>query len=212
VAVTADPNEMRPVLKYKKYKDKASSTRNEDVWGSESIALLFLTSALHGGERSASRLGRFAPGKELQVPIGYEARRASVAVWTLCYREKSLAPTGNRTLAVQLTVVSRLVKCRPYICTELNVIALNGFADETCGEPDGQVLWICPIIQGYWVFGLRPSSGILKNRRTQRFGNWICFRPQVRGQETPTQLGPLERASSDCGRVYWAETFVTFCL
>jgi hypothetical protein len=49
-------------------------------------------------------------------------------------------------------------------------------------------------IQDYWVFGLCPSSGILKNRRT-RFGNWICFRPQVRGQETPTQLGLLERAS-----------------
>jgi hypothetical protein len=38
-------------------------------------------------------------------------------------------------------------------------------------------------IQDYWVLGLCPSSGILKNR-TQRFGNWICFRPQVRGQET----------------------------
>jgi hypothetical protein len=50
-------------------------------------------------------------------------------------------------------------------------------------------------IPDYWVFGLCPSSGILKNRRTQRFGSWICFRPQVRGQETPTQLGPLERAS-----------------
>jgi hypothetical protein len=49
-------------------------------------------------------------------------------------------------------------------------------------------------IQDYWVFGLCPSSGILENR-TQRFANWICFRPQVRGQETPTQLGPLERAS-----------------
>jgi hypothetical protein len=50
-------------------------------------------------------------------------------------------------------------------------------------------------IQDYWGFGLCPSSGILKNRRTQRFGKWICFRPQVSGQETPTQLGPLERAS-----------------
>jgi hypothetical protein len=48
-------------------------------------------------------------------------------------------------------------------------------------------------IQDYWVFGLCPSSGILRNRTTQRFGNWICFRPQVRGQETSTHLGPLER-------------------
>jgi hypothetical protein len=33
-----------------------------------------------------------------------------------------------------------------------------------------------------------------RNQKTQRFGNWICFRPQVRG-ETPTLLGPLERAN-----------------
>jgi hypothetical protein len=52
-------------------------------------------------------------------------------------------------------------------------------------------------IQDYWVFGLCPSSGILKNRRTQRFGNWISFHPQVRGrQESPTQLGPLDWTKS----------------
>jgi hypothetical protein len=29
---------------------------------------------------------------------------------------------------------------------------------------------------------------------TRRFGNWICFQPQVKGvEETPTQLDPLER-------------------
>jgi hypothetical protein len=32
--------------------------------------------------------------------------------------------------------------------------------------------------------------------RTRRFGNWICFRPQVKvGEKTSTQLGPLERAN-----------------
>jgi hypothetical protein len=31
---------------------------------------------------------------------------------------------------------------------------------------------------------------------TRRFGNWICFHPQVkRGKKTPTQLGLLERAN-----------------
>jgi hypothetical protein len=31
-------------------------------------------------------------------------------------------------------------------------------------------------------------------QKTRRFGNWICFRPQVKvGKKTPTQLGPLER-------------------
>jgi hypothetical protein len=33
-------------------------------------------------------------------------------------------------------------------------------------------------------------------QKTQRFGNWICFRPQVKvGEKTPTQLGLLERAN-----------------
>jgi hypothetical protein len=36
-------------------------------------------------------------------------------------------------------------------------------------------------IQNYWVFGRFPSSGILEDRK-RRFGNWICFRPQVRGK------------------------------
>jgi hypothetical protein len=47
--------------------------------------------------------------------------------------------------------------------------------------------------KNYWVFGLCPSTGILKTRK-QRFGNWICFRPQVRG-DTPALLGTLERAN-----------------
>jgi hypothetical protein len=34
--------------------------------------------------------------------------------------------------------------------------------------------------QRYWVFGLCPSSGFFlnNNEKTQRFGNWICFRPK----------------------------------
>jgi hypothetical protein len=33
-------------------------------------------------------------------------------------------------------------------------------------------------------------------QKTWRFGNWICFRPQVKvGEKTPTQLGPLEKAN-----------------
>jgi hypothetical protein len=49
-------------------------------------------------------------------------------------------------------------------------------------------------LQNYWVFGLSPLSDILETRKTRRFGNWICFRHQVRGK-TPTQLGPLEKAN-----------------
>jgi hypothetical protein len=42
-----------------------------------------LTSALAGGEWSASRPGRFTPGKEPPVPIGKEAGWAPEPVWTL---------------------------------------------------------------------------------------------------------------------------------
>jgi hypothetical protein len=43
------------------------------------------------------------------------------------------------------------------------------------------------------------SSGFLENTA---FGNWICFRPQVKvGKKTPTQLGPLERANLN----HWTE-------
>jgi hypothetical protein len=37
--------------------------------------------------------------------------------------------------------------------------------------------------QNYWVFGLRPSFGILETRK-QHFGNWFCFRPQASGGDT----------------------------
>jgi hypothetical protein len=52
--------------------------------------------------------------------------------------------------------------------------------------------------QDYWVFGLCSSSGILKHRRTQHFGNFICFRPL---------LGPLERANLSHWTIYFITTF-----
>jgi hypothetical protein len=36
--------------------------------------------------------------------------------------------------------------------------------------------------QNHWDCGLCPSSGILRNCKTQRFGTWICFRLQVMGE------------------------------
>jgi hypothetical protein len=38
--------------------------------------------------------------------------------------------------------------------------------------------------------------------RTQRFGNLICFRPQVNGWETPALLGPLETGNLDHWTAY----------
>jgi hypothetical protein len=46
----------------------------------------------------------------------------------------------------------------------------------------------------YWVFGLCPSSGFFlnNNEKTQRFGNWICFPPQVR--EDTYSVGSLRKS------------------
>jgi hypothetical protein len=49
----------------------------------------FLTSALVGGEWSTSRPGRFTPGNDPTVPIGYEVGWSSEPVWTIWRRENS---------------------------------------------------------------------------------------------------------------------------
>jgi hypothetical protein len=56
-----------------------------------------------------------------------------------------------------------------------------------------RILTMVYVVQNSQNFsGLFSSSGIPK--KTRRFGNWICFRPQVKvGEKTPTQLGPLDR-------------------
>jgi hypothetical protein len=59
----------------------------------------FMTSALDGGEWSASRPGRaLHPEKRPPVPIGQEAGWAPEQVWTQNLVEKSLASAGDRTL------------------------------------------------------------------------------------------------------------------
>jgi hypothetical protein len=69
--------------------------------GNGGIAPTFLTSALDGSEWSALRPGRFTLGEEPPVYIGEEVGRAPEPVWTLWRREKSLAPAGIRTSAIQ---------------------------------------------------------------------------------------------------------------
>jgi hypothetical protein len=71
------------------------------TWGSGCIALPFLTSALDGGELSASRPGRFTFGERASGTnwiggwVGLRAGPDAVS------REKFLAPAENRTPAVQ---------------------------------------------------------------------------------------------------------------
>jgi hypothetical protein len=65
----------------------------------------FLTSALEGGEWSASRLGRaLPPEKEPPVPIVQEAGWAPEPVWTQGVQEKSSASVGDRTPVAQSIV------------------------------------------------------------------------------------------------------------
>jgi hypothetical protein len=61
----------------------------------------FLTSALDGGEWSASRPGRALPlGKGPMVPTGQDAELALEMVWTQRLEGKSFAPVGDRTPVV----------------------------------------------------------------------------------------------------------------
>jgi hypothetical protein len=59
----------------------------------------FTTSALYGGEWSASRLGR-APGKGPPVPIGQEAGWAPEPVWTQRLEDLYKPYTENNTIVV----------------------------------------------------------------------------------------------------------------
>jgi hypothetical protein len=75
------------------------STRHGGAWGERKYSSYsFTTSALDGGEWSASRPGRaLRPGKEPQVPIEQESGWAPEPVWTQRLEENSFAPAGDRT-------------------------------------------------------------------------------------------------------------------
>jgi hypothetical protein len=71
---------------------------------------VFLTSALVGGDWSASRPGRFTPGEGASVPIGKEAGWALELVWTtwrienyLLYRDSNSDPSVVQPVANRCT-------------------------------------------------------------------------------------------------------------
>jgi hypothetical protein len=75
------------------------TTRHEGAWGERRYSSYsFSTSALDGGEWSASRPGRaLAPVKGPAVPTVQEAGWAPESVWTQRLEEKSFAPAGIET-------------------------------------------------------------------------------------------------------------------
>jgi hypothetical protein len=70
----------------------------DGAWGEKRYSsCCFLTSALEGGEWSASRPGRaLPPGKQPPVPILQEAGWASKPVWTQRLEETPSASVGDR--------------------------------------------------------------------------------------------------------------------
>jgi hypothetical protein len=80
-------------------KGKAVPLHNGGAWGERRYSSYsFTTSALDGGEWSASRPGRaLPPGKGPPVPIVQAAGWAPEPVWTQRIEEKSFAPAGDRT-------------------------------------------------------------------------------------------------------------------
>jgi hypothetical protein len=63
------------------------------------------TSALYGGEWSASRPGTaLPPGKGPQVPTGLETGCASELIWSRRLEEKSFVSAGDQTPVVQSVI------------------------------------------------------------------------------------------------------------
>jgi hypothetical protein len=87
----------------------------------------FSTSALDGGERSASRPGRaLTPGKEPPLPIGQEAGWAPDSVWTQEVRGKisCLCRRSNLVHPVVLcivTILTQLPRLQPNEIRDLSV-------------------------------------------------------------------------------------------
>jgi hypothetical protein len=106
VAVT-NINSLMPKRVYIIFKSSVDPLRSIDAHLGDRrySSYSFLTSALEGGEWSASRPGRtLPPGKGSPVPTVQEAGWAPEPVWTQRLEEKSSAPVGDWTPAVQSVV------------------------------------------------------------------------------------------------------------
>jgi hypothetical protein len=121
------------------YSKSSPATRHGSAWGERSYSSYsFTTSALDGGEWSASRPGRaLAPGKGPPVPIGQEAGFAPEPVWTQILKKNSFASAGDQTSIIRsssqqpdtiLTEIPRLLKRRN--CSEILSGRTVGFPEK----------------------------------------------------------------------------------
>jgi hypothetical protein len=58
-------------------------------------------------------------------------------------------------------------------------------------------------MKSFIIWDITPRNPLKANRR---FGNWICFRPQMMGLETPTLFRPLERTNLN----HWTIIYISF--
>jgi hypothetical protein len=101
--------------------------------GENNSTYSFLTSALDGGECSASRPGlALSPGKEPPSPIVQKAGWASELVWTQRVGEKSFPSAGDRKLVVQSVVRYYIVLATPAVYFEVRTEFLNNIYMSFC--------------------------------------------------------------------------------
>jgi hypothetical protein len=95
---------------------EAKQSRHDGPWGERKYSTYsFLTSALDGGEWSASRRSRaLPPGKWPPVPIVHEAGWAPEPVWTQRLEEKSFPLSGIEPRSPSRLVRSQTLYCLSY--------------------------------------------------------------------------------------------------
>jgi hypothetical protein len=84
---------------------------HEGIWGNGSIETPFLTSALYGGESSASRPGRFIPGESTLSQYPLNRRLGETQSRSGCYgEEKNLAMPGIKHRPSSLQLITLLTE------------------------------------------------------------------------------------------------------
>jgi hypothetical protein len=131
----------------------------------------------------------------IHVGVHYRNRDAAICsyVWVLFWSRSSLFYLYSHLISLWSSRVYVSSVWFSYVIVIINRAAIfDDFVRDRNAPRLERILTMVYVVQNSQNFsGLFPSSCIPK--KTRRFGNWICFRPQLKvGEKTPTQLGPLE--------------------